>query len=64
VTHGNDGTKNLVPPVEPIGSVETTVEQDISVTNRNEFVKVTKKSNTSSTETKLKPAKNLLFLCL
>ena len=56
MTHGTDGTKNLVPPVEPIGSVETAAEQNTSVTNRNEFVKVTKKSNTSSTETKLKPA--------
>lgn len=56
MTHGTDGTKNLVPPVEPIGSVEAAAEENISVTNRNEFVKVTKKSNTSSTETKLKPA--------
>lgn len=56
VTHGTDGTKNLVPPVEPIGSVAAATEQNISVTNRNEFVKVTKKSNTSSTETKFKPA--------
>ena len=56
MTHGTDGTKNLVPPVEPIGSVETAAEQNSLKTNRSEFVKVTKKSNTSSTETKLKPA--------
>lgn len=53
MTHGTDGTKNLVPPVEPIGSVEAAVEQNSLVTNRNEFVKITKKSNTSSTVTKL-----------
>ena len=55
MTHGTDEPKNLVPPVEPIGSVDSAAEQNSLKTNRSEFVKVTKKSNTSSTETKLKP---------
>lgn len=46
----------MVPSVGPIGSVGTAAEHKTLVTNRNEFVKVTKNSNTSSTETKLKPA--------
>jgi hypothetical protein len=43
MTHGTDGTKNLVPPVEPIGSVDTAAEQNSLKTNYSEFVKVTKK---------------------
>ena len=53
-SHGSDGTKNLVPFVEQFGSVGTVTDRDDHTSKRLEFVKVTKKTSETSTETKTK----------
>ena len=58
-THGSDGSKNLDPPSVSKGSASTEVEQKVHKVDRSEFVKVTKKPNSSITNNKHKPAVSL-----